>query len=106
MKMSLFEGKWLPYVDGHCLKPRTLSDELKNMKVVDIIVDRQCNFDRVEGVLDEEEWIGSVRIPMVEEADRYIWLGSKDGEYSVKLGYKTARNEERTKTEGEQVVHT
>ncbi|XP_028773775.1 uncharacterized protein LOC114730832 [Neltuma alba] len=66
------------------------------MKVDDIIVDQQWNFSPVENILDDEEkvWISSVRIPVVQGVDKYVWLGSRDGTYPVKLGYKATGREE------------
>ncbi|XP_028801080.1 uncharacterized protein LOC114756308 [Neltuma alba] len=93
-RVSLFEGRWLLDANEFKLRQRVLSDEMSNMKVVDIIVDRQWCFEKVEHWLSDEDkkLIAKVRIPFIEEDDKYVWMGSKDGVYSVRRGYKMARD--------------
>ncbi|XP_028790032.1 uncharacterized protein LOC114746021 [Neltuma alba] len=93
-KVKLFEDSWLPEAKGYKLRQRELTDDIKAVKVADIIAERQWCFVKVEQWLSDEdkEAIRRVRIPIIEEEDKYIWLGNKDGTYAVKRGYKIARD--------------
>ncbi|KAI9113010.1 hypothetical protein K1719_015942 [Acacia pycnantha] len=62
----------------------------------DLIKDGKWNLDGIKSVLNEDELnsIESVRVPLNDVGDRLVWLGSRDGEDSVKMGYKMASREE------------
>lgn len=77
-----------------------VSEELKKLNVSDLIYNGMWELDRIENMLSMEELscIKCIIVPEILTADRMIWLGSRDGKYSVKMGYKSAK--EKIEVEG------
>ncbi|XP_028784473.1 uncharacterized protein LOC114740485 [Neltuma alba] len=90
---KIFTDKWLPSVKGCKLRGRTLEDDKKDLYVKALIVNGKWDFTQVEGILSDEEkdWIKMIKLPGLNCADRLIWLRSRDGFYSVKMGYRVAK---------------
>lgn len=88
LKVHIFEDNWIPNAVGFRLSQRVLCEEWKKLKVSEIHVERQWNFDAVRGILSDEDTkiIRNVRILVLEGEDRCLWMGSKDRMYVVK-GY-------------------
>lgn len=72
----------------------------------DIIEGRQWNFEKVNEILtdEEKEVIRGVRILVIEDEDKYIWLESKEDTYSVTMGHKAGREEGRSTEDVEDLV--
>lgn len=97
--IRVFKDKWIPTGEEFRLKERQLEGEVENMMVKELITEGSWEFHGVGEHLNEEdkEQIRKIKLPGQQTADKPIWRRSRDGVYSVKLGYKAAWEKERVK---------
>ncbi|XP_028790547.1 uncharacterized protein LOC114746497 [Neltuma alba] len=75
-KVRVFSDDWLTNGPVYSLKPRVLTDEMKNLMVSDLIRDGRWTLENYGNILDEEDIgrIKRVKLPRSNLEDMMMWL--------------------------------
>lgn len=95
-RIKVFVDKWILNADGYALRSRSVNDDMKKFTVKNLIRNGAWCFEGFEECFsyDDKQLIESVKIPVVDMSYKCVWLKSRDGDYSMKLGYKVAWEKE------------
>ncbi|XP_074321452.1 uncharacterized protein LOC141657962 [Silene latifolia] len=91
MDVRVWMDPWVPGTRSRCvISPR--ADANIDMRVAELFVDGEQRWDEVKiselFLPFEAERIRSIRIGNVGDVDSWVWDHTRDGEYSVKTGYR------------------
>ncbi|XP_074278676.1 uncharacterized protein LOC141602272 [Silene latifolia] len=91
MDVRVWTDPWVPGSRSRCvISPR--ADANIDMRVAELFVDGEQRWDEVKiselFLPFEAERIRSIRIGDVGDVDSWVWDHTRDGEYSVKTGYR------------------
>lgn len=92
-KVSLWNDKWLPTIEGCKLKNKPQFDACAEFMVQDIIKDGKWCLEEVANWLlpEEVEAIKLVHLPVTGGEDQQVWMHTKDGSFTLKSGYRVLR---------------
>lgn len=100
-KVKFWKDKWIPSIKN--FQAQSNRDHAEDQSVVEAFINpvsKEWDIPKLKGVVNDQEVKAIISIPLskVGEEDRIIWHYSKNGAYSVKSGYHTARNLSQSNT--------
>lgn len=92
--IKVWDDKWIPVLDGCKLHSNNLGSASDVLLVEDILRNGRWWLDEIEPWISSEEMkaIKCILLPRIMKRDSLVWNMAKDGIYSVRSGYYTAKS--------------